>query len=474
MSRIQTIIFSIILLFSGLALEAGKKGFFIKISIQGVSDSLCYLAYYYTDKTYLEDTAWRNNKGEYIFEGDKPLEQGVYIVAGQSNNKIFELLITEDQHIGFTSDTSDIIGNMNTSGSDENRLFYKYINFLAEKRREVNTLHNIYKNLKGNEDSLNIVLDKINEIDKEVKQYRGKMIEEHTGTFVSKFILSTVDPIIPDPPDNNGVIDSSFAYKYYKVHYWDNIDLQDGRLLKTPFFYSTFDKYFSQLLQPNPDSIIKEIDIVLEKVKMNKDVFNYFLWNLTIKYERSEYMGFDAIFVHIVNKYYKTGQADWLNETVKNNIIDRANILAPLLIGEPAPLMILQDTNQIPTSLYGVNAKYTLIYFWDTDCSHCKKETPKLKELLKEDGDSLDLKIYAVCIDTSQVAWKNYIRKNQLNWINVNGYRSYTPDFHNLYDVHSSPVFYLLDENKIIIAKRILTDQIKGIIQREENSLINN
>lgn len=48
---------------------------------------------------------------------------------------------------------------------------------------------------------------------------------------------------------------------------------------------------------------------------------------------------------------------------------------------------------------------------------------------------------------------KKYIRANNMSWVNVNGFYSMTADFRELYDVHSSPVMYLLDGNKKIIAK---------------------
>jgi len=178
-------------------------------------------------------------------------------------------------------------------------------------------------------------------------------------------------------------------------------------------------------------------------------------------------MGYDAVFVHIVNNYYKTGKAEWLNKTFKQNIIDRANVLEPILIGKKAPELILQDTNFYPVDLYGVDARFTLIYFWDTDCSFCKKETPKLKEFYQLYNQKYGLRVYAVCMDTSMVVWKDYITDNGLDWINVNGYRSYAGDFRELYDVHSSPVIYLLNSDKTIIAKKILTDQLEAILQRE-------
>jgi thiol-disulfide isomerase/thioredoxin len=235
-------------------------------------------------------------------------------------------------------------------------------------------------------------------------------------------------------------------------------------------FQKKIDDYFTKLVIPLPDSLCQEIDRLLENVAGTKEVFKYLLWNFIVKYERSEIMGMDAVFVHLVKKYIILQPPEWLNEIVRQNLIDWAKTLDPLLIGKPAPVMILLDTNDTPVSLYSINAKYTIIYFWEKDCGHCQKETPLLKSFYDDSHDSLNFEVYAVCIDTSIVAWKKYIREKDFRWVNVNGYLSMTRDFHDLYDVHSSPVMYLLDEKKNILAKRILTEQIKGLILKKENT----
>ena len=48
---------------------------------------------------------------------------------------------------------------------------------------------------------------------------------------------------------------------------------------------------------------------------------------------------------------------------------------------------------------------------------------------------------------------KKFIKKEKMNWINVNGPRTLTKNFHDLYDIISTPVIYVLNENKEIIAK---------------------
>jgi hypothetical protein len=71
------------------------------------------------------------------------------------------------------------------------------------------------------------------------------------------------------------------------------------------------------------------------------------------------------------------------------------------------------------------------------------------------------LEIFSVCSDTSLVKWKEAVRKRHMNWINVDGPRTLTGDYHEQYDVHTTPVIYILDRDKKIIAKRLRTDQVE-------------
>ena len=52
-----------------------------------------------------------------------------------------------------------------------------------------------------------------------------------------------------------------------------------------------------------------------------------------------------------------------------------------------------------------------------------------------------------------------------MNWINVDGPRTLTGDYHDQYDIISTPVIYLLNEKKEIIAKRLPADKVEGFIE---------
>ena len=452
--------------------SCAQPGYKITFNIEGVSDSLLLLANYSGDKQFVVDTAWRSKSNQYVFSDTAELLPGMYFVAGQNKSRLFDFLISDSREFTISGIKNQYPQSLKAKGSNENKLFFDYISFLNNKQAERAGLLELNRSITPGSDSAKMVENQINLLNDEVDRYISGIMNSYPGTFMATFLKAMQEPEIPPAPTlENGRPDSTFAFRYFKTHFWDNIDLSDDRLIRTPFLHGKVEQYLTKLSSPLPDSLSKAIDEIILRTGDNFETFKYLMWYLTIKYESSEIMGYDAIFVHLVDTYYDDPRMSWMNKTVKENLINKANRLSNSLIGKKAPAMILLDTLQRPISLHNIDAEYTLIYFWDPDCSHCKKETPMLLELYQKKKETYNLEVYAVCMDTSWTDMKRYIQKNKTTWLNVNGFYSMTPDFRELYDVHSSPVMFLLDRKKNIIAKRLLTAQMEEfIIQHRKNS----
>ena len=55
-----------------------------------------------------------------------------------------------------------------------------------------------------------------------------------------------------------------------------------------------------------------------------------------------------------------------------------------------------------------------------------------------------------------------------MNWINVNGHRNFTGDYHELYNISTTPIIYLLDSKKKIIAKEIDIEKLEPFLKNYE------
>jgi hypothetical protein len=65
-------------------------------------------------------------------------------------------------------------------------------------------------------------------------------------------------------------------------------------------------------------------------------------------------------------------------------------------------------------------------------------------------------------------AWEEFIKKNNLDWINVADPHRHS-NFRFEWDIQSTPQIYILDQDKVIRARRIGADQVEDYILHLEN-----
>ena len=441
----------------------GQKGYELKFKVNGLKDTVAYLGYHYGDKQYVSDTVRVDSKGNFTFKGDEPLDGGIYLIVMPSKS-YFEVIVSE-QKFSIETELNNPMENMKISGSYENKVFNEYQKFLASKQREIAPIKAKYEAVKENEDSAKVIREQMKKIDKEVKDFRLKILREEPKSFTAQLIRCMMEPEPPEPPkDEKGNIDSTFQFYYMKNHWLDSVDFSDARLLRSPLLNQKIKHYLENLTLQTPDSIIASVDTVIEKSKRNKEVYKYAVVTLTNQYETSKIMGQDAVFIHLAEKYYVNDDAYWADSTLKAKLWDRINKIKPNLLGLVAHNLVMKDTSDKFVALHSLKAKYTILCFWDPTCSHCKVEIPKLIALydsVKAEG----VAAYAVCIESDPALWKEYIREHKLDWINVHDPYEQS-NFRKYYDIYSTPVVYLLDENKKIVAKRLNAETLSDLLRR--------
>jgi len=444
------------------------EGYKISVKIKNSADSILILGHYFGEYQYVDDTARRNKDGSYLFEGKEPLPGGIYFIVMQ-NKKHFEFGINKEQVFSIETDTVDFVKNMKFKNSPENNQFYEYLSYANQKQKEIEPIKAGYDRAKENEDkdSLKFFQDKINIIDKEVQDYKLNFIKKYPEALMSKVFAASKEVELPEAPlKEDGTKDSLFLYNFYKKHYFDNIDFTDDRMLRTPVFNAKLKKYINDIAPKHPDSLIIECDMLVEKARPNKEVFKYVVWFLTYHFETSKIMGYDAVFVHMVETYYMTKQAFWVNPQVLENLTKRAMSLKPILIGKTVPNLIMPDSSGRMYSLYDLKAKYIVLYFWDPDCGHCKTQTPVLGKFY-DDFKPQGIEIFSININNAKATeWKKIVSDNKLKFINVWDPNNQT-QFRKTFDVSQSPVLFVLDSEFKIVAKRLSTEQLENFFNRQ-------
>lgn len=447
--------------------------------VKGAEDTVIYLANYYGEKLYYADTARSDASGRFGFEAVEADEEGKYAVV-IPGPKYFEVIIADGEKIEMATDTSNLTGNMEVRVSANNKLMYEYIDYLSEKRAQ---REDLLKRLEENEGKPKVtakIKEEYNQLNDMVIDYQMALYEENKNLFGAQEVYMSVDPEVPEDLRE----DREKGYYWYKKHYFDHIDLKDDRIIRTPVFHNKLVTYLNKTLLQIPDTIIPAVDQLISKLDPDSEVFKYIVHYTTYNYETSKIMGLDEVFVHMVDTYYKSGMAYWMDDDKLESIIEKADTKKRTLIGQKSPDLTLADSLENWISIYkDIDKSYVVLYFYDPDCGHCKKETPKLVEFFNGYEDD-DLAIYAVSAESGS-KWKKFIKKNEMNFHNVtipkkafesaeyatslitSGKTNYESlKFQETFDIFSTPKIFVLDENRIIRAKDIGVEQVGEFIER--------
>lgn len=447
---------------------AQEFGHSIKVRMKGVTEGkTCHLAHFFGYNQYIKVDSAKVIGGELAFQGKDPLKGGIYLIV-LSPSKYYDFAINgKEQFIEIESDTVDFVGNVKFKGSKENDILFDYRKFLQAKSKEAESINAMAKDPASQEAGRK----KMESIQKEVDAFMKDIVKNNEGTFAAKVIKGNMEPEMPTvlPKKANGRPDSTYLFNYYKNHFFDNIDLTDDRLLRSPFIHTRIERYFKDLVYQTTDSVNHDADKVLKLTKKNQEVYRFALWWVTNKYENSEIVGLDGVFIHLAENYYLK-DADWLDSTQRAKFKERVDILKPLQTGLVFPSLVVSDSLGREYNPMQSKTKYTIVHFYDPDCGHCKESAPKLMEFYNANKAKVTIYNVSIAYDKKKISNFVYTYKTGplLNLWDAKG-KYY---FRNNFDVYSTPTNYILDKDKRIIARRIPVDKLEDFINFYERQQI--
>ena len=444
-----------------------KAGYEIDVKLGGLEDSTVYLAYHLGDKQYIKDTIKLDRSGHGIFRGRESLPEGIYMIV-LPGKRYFEILVGENQHYGLSSSYTDYINTLKFYGSDVNSAFVDYQRKWTVLQQYAGGISKRIQANRQNSDSLRILGAEQKKQEAKMMDYLRSLVAENGNNILAVLVKAMLPPEIPDftvpaVVHNPDSVRWVLNYNYNKDHFFDNIDFTDERLLRTPILYSKLTTFFNNIVIQAPDSINKEIDKLIAKCEGNHDIFQFVAVWLFNHFIESEIMGHDAVVVKLADDIYLSGKADWVSKEFKDNLRKQIELIRPNLIGKKAQNIIMDSYSGIFVSLYDIQKDFTILYFWEPDCGHCKEATPKLKayyDTAKNNG----VEVFAVCTQSDRQKWTKYIEDNKLTWIN--GWDPTRASHYDIYyNVQSTPTIFILDRNKKIIAKKLSVEDIGPFIE---------
>lgn len=172
-----------------------------------------------------------------------------------------------------------------------------------------------------------------------------------------------------------------------------------------------------------------------------------------------------ALLESVMNK----NQANTLLGRKVLTYIQQQEAVANVKVGKVAPDFSAPTPEGDMLALSDIKGKATIIDFWASWCGPCRRENPNVVRIYEKYHDK-GLEIIGVSLDreNQKQRWIDAIEKDNLTWHQVSNLQYFSDPIARLYNVKGIPDMFVLDENGVIVAKKLrgqaLEDQIAKML----------
>ncbi|WP_040279319.1 TlpA family protein disulfide reductase [Psychroserpens damuponensis] len=363
----------------------------------------------------------------------------VYALPPEDNN--FDFIYNGKESVAFTFNLDK---GLEFTASNENKLWASYIKSMDMINR---TISNFYTQESTDKKAFSDII-------KTLSDTQAAYEDTTKGSMASVFVKAN-SPYIP-----KGFEDLSTYSKNLKRTYLEHVDFENQLLQSSDFLVERVMAYiFGMSSNTSNDVYKKDVDSLMSKIGDGNTEIKIILFEMI--WRRFKGMENSELANYVTDKYLLE-LAELTNyEALKEKLVVYKNNA----IGNKASnfdLSYNDDGMTISSTLYDFEkSKQYLIIFWSSTCGHCLEELPKVKAIL---ADKKDVTVIAIGLEDDAESWQKMIGEYQ-NFIHVLGLGKWDNPISNAYGVESTPSFFLLDQNKTIIAKPYDAEALKAILK---------
>lgn len=225
------------------------------------------------------------------------------------------------------------------------------------------------------------------------------------------------------------------------------------------------DEYLSAIEAAGPQVQMEEADFLIETAT-DSLLRQFIAVKVYQHYFESPVMGAETVAIHILDKWFLQEGVRMYNEIDLLNARIYADFNRQSLIGMKAPELALKTMDEQPYNLYTeAPGRYSVLFFYDTDCAKCKLETMMLDRTLQ--GKSYPVDFNAVYVGDNKAEWQEYAQGNLMfDGLNVRHFwdPEIDSDFQRKYGVLQTPRMFLIAPDGEILGRGLDTQALAQIL----------
>lgn len=134
-------------------------------------------------------------------------------------------------------------------------------------------------------------------------------------------------------------------------------------------------------------------------------------------------------------------------------------------VGNVAPNFTMNNVEGKPVSLSQFKGKTVVIDFWATWCPPCRRSIPYVKEAYEKFKNN-NVEFIGISLDKQDGldGWREYIKENQMNWVQVADGKFWDNDVAVRYGIESIPSMWVINREGMIVGKNLSHDELESTI----------
>jgi peroxiredoxin len=393
---------------------------------------------------------------------DTALPSGLYylVVPGDI---LFQFLLDQDQQFTFTADAQAPITSVKLDGSFDNELLYQNLVWEQGFQPRIAQVEAQLRATPATDPNWEVLRQQLDQLVQERKQHIQTYQVKHPEMFFTQYKLAGQNPDLRDIRLPEGGYDEAQRLYHYRKAFWDNTPLADTRLLRTPIIHGKLVTYLTQLTPQVHDSVVKYADLLIEKTRVQRDVFKFVVNWIAIHYHEPQEMGMESVFVHVVDKYFTDQDAFWATPEELRDIRKEVEEMRPSLVGKVGQDLTCQNLHGAQESLYDLRGRATILFIWNYECEHCQEQAPGMRKLYDR-YHWRGLEIFSLCTGTDEAAWRAFIQRYRIDPFHNVFDPQYASDYYRKYHVDVTPECYVMDAQHKIVCKDLKPDQLPVVL----------
>ena len=439
----------------------------IEVQIEGIPAGKTRMIGVYGDRNYIADSAMVDNTGRFEIRRKNLLPAGFYTFLLPGSNKNFSILIDRDQRFSLRANASDIGGTMQVNGSLNTFLFYENYRFQAKQDPELNQLTEQMRGKPESSPEFQKARERQTQILNERKVHLEEIYKNNPDAFFTKFKIAGQNPDLTYPRKANGDLDTLRQLMHYRGHFWDNVDFNDTRLLYTPVIGNKLRRYIKEMTPQNRDSIIPVADALIRRVIPNKPYFQFFANWVAMQYENTKttVMDGEAVYVHVIKNFFTPQLAYWDKPENLEKLQKHAWEMEASLLWKKGPDVRAKEIfTGVEKSIYELTAPIVVVFMFSPDCEHCQKDAPKIQEIARN-WQGRGVEFFGIGVNTTVEELKPFVQKHGFQFPVV--FDPTNRAIYAKYFVDITPELYILNKDRVIVAKNLHAEQLEEVFQRE-------